>query len=622
DHRDPAARGTADRRPGRAAALHLRAVQRGAALPADAGLLARRRRDRLRGQHQRPVQPLAAAQRRRLPAPADRLRGPDRPRGRLVAGRRDPGLRGGPRRRRVQPDLSPPCPGWLAGGADRRAGRAALPRGRPVLPRRPAVDLCRQRPQPDRPGRADPRPRRQRSRPAGRQRHPLFPGRLVSRRPGADGGRDPQQHRLGHPAAHPRRRGLPPADGARGRGQVLPRTVGGRWLGLLAADRRRPGVHRPRLHRGRHRRAALGRDARVGRRARRRLGRRPLPGLDDQRGRHLPRPRPRPDDRAAGRPARPARGRGRDPRALAARRQAGAAPRPGAAPDRGLRRRPRRRHRRPAHPRLPRRDRRGRPHRAGAGPLPDPRRAGDSRLALPAHGRRPVPGRALDPRRSGVAGAAALRRALPAPPQPGDRCAGAERPWQHRLRQGLPDADPPRLGRRRIGRLQGRRRVPARPALGRRRPAGGLRRVVRRLRHALVREPPARVLGGRGRHRRPVEPGHVRQGGPADLAADDGGLGGRPGDGSGLPPRALADHLRRRDPGAALRDPGRQRPARRQGRERPDRRAAALPRRGGPLRRLRGRGPRLHQARQQPEGQPRHRRLLRRASAGGRGGGI
>ena len=68
-------------------------------------------------------------------------------------------------------------------------------------------------------------------------------------------------------------------------------------------------------------------------------------------------------------------------------------------------------------------------------------------------------------------------------------------------------------------------------------------RLLRRIRHAVVREPPARPLGGRGGALRPLEPGHVRQLGPADLAPADGGVGRRRRDGTGLPARAFADHV-------------------------------------------------------------------------------
>ena len=43
-----------------------------------------------------------------------------------------------------------------------------------------------------------------------------------------------------------------------------------------------------------------------------------------------------------------------------------------------------------------------------------------------------------------------------------------------------------------------------------------LRRLVRRLRRAHLRHAAARLLGGGGRHRRPVEPHHVREGRAAD----------------------------------------------------------------------------------------------------------
>ena len=48
-----------------------------------------------------------------------------------------------------------------------------------------------------------------------------------------------------------------------------------------------------------------------------------------------------------------------------------------------------------------------------------------------------------------------------------------------------------------------------------------LRRLVRRLRGAHLRDAAAGLLGGRGRHLRPVEPRHVREGRAADLEAVD-----------------------------------------------------------------------------------------------------
>jgi hypothetical protein len=66
--------------------------------------------------------------------------------------------------------------------------------------------------------------------------------------------------------------------------------------------------------------------------------------------------------------------------------------------------------------------------------------------------------RALDPRRAGGAGAAELRlqRAVPVLALAGHRSARAERARLDRLRQDLPEADSPRLGRRRAARLRSR----------------------------------------------------------------------------------------------------------------------------------------------------------------------
>ena len=73
---------------------------------------------------------------------------------------------------------------------------------------------------------------------------------------------------------------------------------------------------------------------------------------------------------------------------------------------------------------------------------------------------------------------------------------------------------------------------------------------------------------------------------------------GDPRDRGGVPARALADHLRRPGARAAARPPGRERPARRQVRVRPDGGAAAGARPRGRVRRLRGRGSRLHALRE------------------------
>ena len=145
-------------------------------------------------------------------------------------------------------------------------------------------------------------------------------------------------------------------------------------------------------------------------------------------------------------------------------------------------------------------------------------------------GRRAVPGDPFDPRRPGVAGTAdlQLRRALPVPADPGDRCPGAERARLDRLRQELPEAHPPRLGRRRTERFKAAARLLRGLRLGRPGTHRRVRRLVRRVRHAFLRDPPARLLGGGGGYRRALEPGHLRQSGAPHLAALHGPVGRRP----------------------------------------------------------------------------------------------
>ena len=151
--------------------------------------------------------------------------------------------------------------------------------------------------------------------------------------------------------------------------------------------------------------------------------------------------------------------------------------------------------------------------------LSDLRRPRDSGLALPARRRRQGSGRRFDPRRPGGAGAAGLPAAVPVPPVARHRRARDEHPRLDRLRQVVPAARAARLGRRRHAGLGARGQVAARTGLGGARQDRRLRRLVRRLRRADVRDSPAAVLGGCGRHLRSVEPGHVREGSASDVEA-------------------------------------------------------------------------------------------------------
>ena len=253
--------------------------------------------------------------------------------------------------------------------------------------------------------------------------------------------------------------------------------------------------------RPRRRRLRVGRDARGRRRGGRSLAGRPRARLDGQRGRLVAPPAARPRDR-----------RGPTRAAAAGRHRAGlrrdgalrsaataATPQfsgPPAAPGRAVRRRDGDGEGAPRH---------GQHRSAASASATSPRRSSsrsatwddtrDRGLALPAEGARPHARRPLDPRRAGGAGAALVPAALPVPRQPRHRRARAEHPRLDRLRQDLPEADPPRLGRRRPEGLRARRPVPARAGLGRRRPDRRLRRLVRRLRDALLRHPPAGLLG-------------------------------------------------------------------------------------------------------------------------------
>ena len=166
---------------------------------------------------------------------------------------------------------------------------------------------------------------------------------------------------------------------------------------------------------------------------------------------------------------------------------------------------------------------------AGARPLPDPRRPRHPGVPLPAGGPGAVRRGAVDPRRPGVAGAPGvqLQRSLPVPPLPRCRHPGPERARLDRLRHGVPEAHPPRLGRRRAQGLRVRASLPRRPRLGRPGAHRRVRRVLRRVRHAVLRQPAARPVGGRGVDRRALEPRHVRELGAPDLAAVDGRVGRR-----------------------------------------------------------------------------------------------
>ncbi len=115
--------------------------------------------------------------------------------------------------------------------------------------------------------------------------------------------------------------------------------------------------------------------------------------------------------------------------------------------------------------------------RARAHLLSDLRRTRDPGLALPAQAAQPNAGRPLDPRRPGVAGAARVHAALPVPAEPRDRRSRHQHPRLDRLRQDVPEAHPPRLGRWGRARLGSRREVAARAGLGRPRPHRGLGRV-------------------------------------------------------------------------------------------------------------------------------------------------
>ena len=116
----------------------------------------------------------------------------------------------------------------------------------------------------------------------------------------------------------------------------------------------------------------------------------------------------------------------------------------------------------PRHRQRGRRAARARPRRARARLVPDLGRPRDRRLALPAEeaaaaSRSCSPSTAGPRRRSGPW----YQPLLPVPRQPRDRRARDEHPRLDRLRQDVPDADPPRLGRRRPPGLRARGALPA-----------------------------------------------------------------------------------------------------------------------------------------------------------------
>ena len=155
------------------------------------------------------------------------------------------------------------------------------------------------------------------------------------------------------------------------------------------------------------------------------------------------------------------------PRRLAARARLGPAEPPGG----GVRRRHRDRRRAARH-----RDARGGPvgarsARARAHPLRELRRPQIPAWLYRPDGDGPSPFALLDPRRPGGAGAAGLPAVRPVPPLPRHRRARDEHPRLDRLRQDVPEAHPPRLGRRRPRGLAARGRVAQGAAVRRRRPA-------------------------------------------------------------------------------------------------------------------------------------------------------
>ena len=135
-------------------------------------------------------------------------------------------------------------------------------------------------------------------------------------------------------------------------------------------------------------------------------------------------------------------------------------------------------------------------------------------------------------------------------------CSRDEHPRLDRLRQDLPAADQPRLGRRRPPRLGTRRPLAPPAGLGRPGTDRRLRRLLRRLRRPELCDPAARLLGGRRRRVRSVEPDHAHPGHPADVAASGETDDRRPRRGRRVAARALTDDLHRKRQDAAARDPG------------------------------------------------------------------
>jgi dipeptidyl aminopeptidase/acylaminoacyl peptidase len=162
--------------------------------------------------------------------------------------------------------------------------------------------------------------------------------------------------------------------------------------------------------------------------------------------------------------------------------------------------------------------------------------------------------------------------------------------WQkaiHRDWGGIDARDAPR----------GRRLDGGRPAHRPEAP-GGLWRLVRRLRHAALRHHDARALEMRRRRVRRRQPRHDDRERPAELAAIPDALDRRPRDRPRQARRALADHAHGQGPLPDARRAGHERPARAEGGVGSGRGAAPRAGRAGRVHGLRGRRPRLHQARE------------------------
>ena len=128
-----------------------------------------------------------------------------------------------------------------------------------------------------------------------------------------------------------------------------------------------------------------------------------------------------------------------------------------------------------------------------------------------------------------------------------------------------------------------------------------LRRLVRRLRGAHLRHAAAGLLGGRRRHLRPLQPHHVREGRTADLAQDDEAVRGRSRGGRRAAAGAFAADVHREREDATARDPGRDGSTRREAGVRSARGEAPVAGPRGRVRRVRRRGPRLHEAAERSE---------------------